>query len=285
MIYNPLVSIYIPTSNRVKLLKKAVESVLMQSYKNIEILIVNDCSIDETQNYLQELSLKESRVKFFTNSVRRGASYSRNLAINNANGEFITGLDDDDFFLEDRILNFVNYWRFKKTTSIALYSKQYVKDKRTKLKVIKRPKTVSKKQLFTSNFIGNQIFTRTNYIRNIHGFDEELPAWEDLDCWLSLLNNGIAERTNAIDYVIDTNHTYERISNNIQNIETAFIKIVNKHKPNKKEKNRLYMQLLKCKKEIKITHEILKSINALDVRSIFKIIKINVQRKIKNLIS
>lgn len=275
---NPLVTVYIPTHNRLELLKRAIESVLTQSYNNIELIIVDDASTDNTEDYLKQLTLKDTRVKYFKNLTSQGACYSRNIAIHNANGEFITGLDDDDFFLNDRISNFTSYWKNKKINSIALYSAQYIKNKDGKLQIIKKPKIVSKKQLFISNFVGNQIFTKTEYIRNIGGFDENLPAWQDLDCWLSILNKQTAERTNSIDYVIDISHAHERISKKIENIELAYNIICNKHSSNKKDKNRLYIQLLSYKEQAELKKEIFKSLNILDIKSVITITKMIISK-------
>lgn len=107
MEHQPLVTVYIPTYNRVDLLKRAVESVQAQTYQNLEIIIVDDCSTDFTHQYLQQLANEDKRVKYFIKEKNSGACVSRNIAIENATGEFITGLDDDDFFLESRIDEFM----------------------------------------------------------------------------------------------------------------------------------------------------------------------------------
>ena len=62
---SPLVTVYIPTYNRVDLLKRAVESVRNQTYTNLEIIIVDDCSTDNTQEYLKEISNLDQRIRYF----------------------------------------------------------------------------------------------------------------------------------------------------------------------------------------------------------------------------
>ena len=103
-----LVTVYITTFNRVNLLKRSLDSVFKQTYKNIEIIIVDDCSTDGTQEFIKEISQQDKRIKFFLKEKNGGACESRNIAIQNARGEYITGLDDDDYFLSNRIENFVN---------------------------------------------------------------------------------------------------------------------------------------------------------------------------------
>ena len=93
----PLVSVIIPTKNRADLLKRAIDSVLEQTWQNYEIVVVDDASDDDTPNLLAELS-KDHPIKVITNEVSNGAAACRNIAINQAEGEYIAGLDDDDFF-------------------------------------------------------------------------------------------------------------------------------------------------------------------------------------------
>lgn len=62
---NPLVTVYIPTFNRVELLKRAVESVRQQTYQNLEIIIVDDCSKDGTHEYLEDISKQDLRIRYF----------------------------------------------------------------------------------------------------------------------------------------------------------------------------------------------------------------------------
>src|SRR5690606_27763972 len=117
---NPLVTVYIPTYNRVELLKRAVDSVRNQTYKNLEIIIVDDCSKDSTHEYLAEISKKDSRIKYFIKEKNSGACVSRNIAIKNAKGDFITGLDDDDYFTLDRVEIFVKSWDSQNTLLVGL---------------------------------------------------------------------------------------------------------------------------------------------------------------------
>ncbi|MCG2794063.1 MAG: glycosyltransferase [Weeksellaceae bacterium] len=92
---NPKVTIYIPTKNRLALLKKAVDSVLRQTYTNWELIVVNDASTDGTKDYLDDLSKSNPKVKVIHHHESLGACVSRNDAIFSATGTFITGLDDD----------------------------------------------------------------------------------------------------------------------------------------------------------------------------------------------
>lgn len=214
----PLVTVYIPTFNRVELLKRAVKSVQDQTYKNLEIIIVDDCSTDGTHEYLEQVSKEDKRVRFFLKEKNSGACVSRNIAIENATGEFITGLDDDDFFLESRINEFMKKRQYlnKYTFLSSKYLYKVKKDgphKKTKNLFI--TKKVKKDDLLFNNVVGNQVFIKTKVLRE-NLFNEELPLWQDLYCWYSLLLNCNREGyiLNTANYVVDISHEHERMTEN-----------------------------------------------------------------------
>lgn len=97
----PRVSVIIPTHNRAGLLPRAVESVLAQTHDDYELIIVDDCSSDDTQRVIAEFA--DSRIRHFRHEVNRGVSAARNTGIANARGEYIAFLDDDDEWLPTRL--------------------------------------------------------------------------------------------------------------------------------------------------------------------------------------
>jgi glycosyltransferase involved in cell wall biosynthesis len=90
----PLISVVIPARNAGNFLVESIESILNQTYKNIEIIIINDASTDNTAKILS--SFKDKRIRVFKNKVRFGVTKSANLAIVKAKGEFIARMDGDD---------------------------------------------------------------------------------------------------------------------------------------------------------------------------------------------
>lgn len=234
---NPLVTVYIPTFNRVELLKRAVESVRQQTYQNLEIIIVDDCSQDGTHEYLEEISKQDSRIRYFIKEKNSGACVSRNIAIENAKGEFITGLDDDDYFEENRINHFMNKWETKDNNTKVLYSLYRRKTKKgisqplSTFKKIFLKKKVSANDLLYFFYTGNQIFTETRLMEN-NLFDSDMPAWQDFECFYRLLKNNIcyAELVINESYIVDISHPHERISTKkCSNILLAFNFFCEKH--------------------------------------------------------
>lgn len=104
---NGLVSIIIPVYNAEKYLHKCVESVLSQTYKNLQIILINDGSTDKSKEICNHLATRDERVCVIHNS-NHGVSYTRNLGIEKALGEFICFLDSDDWLSSEFIEIFIN---------------------------------------------------------------------------------------------------------------------------------------------------------------------------------
>jgi teichuronic acid biosynthesis glycosyltransferase TuaG len=96
---SPFFSVIIPTHNRAKFLIEAIESVKNQSFKNYELIIIDDASIDQTQIIL----VKQHGINFIRNNKNHGVSYSRNQGIRLAKGKYLAFLDSDDLWEKDKL--------------------------------------------------------------------------------------------------------------------------------------------------------------------------------------
>lgn len=108
---NPLVSVIMPVYNSQQYVKAAVNSIVEQTYENIEIICVNDCSTDDSLSVLKELAAEDSRIIVIDSPVNVGAGEARNLAIAQAKGEYITFVDADDTIEPDlyqRVIDEIN---------------------------------------------------------------------------------------------------------------------------------------------------------------------------------
>ncbi|MGY5451690.1 glycosyltransferase [Agarivorans sp. MS3-6] len=212
-----LVSIYMPTCNRLSLLKRAVNSVLQQSHSNFELIVIDDASNDGTKEYLLDLEKLDCRVSFFSNLERKGSQYCRNLALSKAKGVFVTGLDDDDYWKRDRLKIYLNEWgeqySFLSGGDWFLGRGFFV---RNIFKLLKscfvKYKVYGSERLLSGNVAGNQVFTKTSYLTDIQ-FDTSMPALQDLDAWFSLARKyGDFKVLNMPTQYIDMSHGYERIT-------------------------------------------------------------------------
>jgi glycosyltransferase involved in cell wall biosynthesis len=103
----PLVSVIMPVYNCEKYLREAIDSVLAQSYKNIELVVINDGSTDSSREII--LSFSDPRIRFLENDNNSGIVFTRNKGLDSANGEFVATLDSDDVALPERLEKQVNF--------------------------------------------------------------------------------------------------------------------------------------------------------------------------------
>lgn len=99
---NELVSIIMPSYNTAKYIAESINSVLAQTYTNWELLIVDDCSTDNTDEIVQPF-LSDERIKYFKNEKNSGAAVSRNKALREAKGKWIAFLDSDDLWFPEKL--------------------------------------------------------------------------------------------------------------------------------------------------------------------------------------
>lgn len=104
---NELISIIVPCYNSERFVKKCVDSILVQTYKNIEIILVNDGSTDSTPAILDEYASKDTRIKVI-NKENGGLSDARNVGIDKALGSYIIFIDSDDYILPNHVESLAN---------------------------------------------------------------------------------------------------------------------------------------------------------------------------------
>lgn len=132
-----LVSILVPCYNCEKFLENCLNSLINQSYKNLEIVCVNDGSIDNTLEILNNFALKDKRIKVFNKENEKSISKTRNFLLQKANGKYLTWVDSDDWVEKNYILDMVNAME---NENVDLVICGYQKDKKinAKQKKIKR---------------------------------------------------------------------------------------------------------------------------------------------------
>ena len=208
---NDLVSVYIISCNRPLYLKRAIMSVVNQTYKNIEILIVDDASDEfDFKSYIEDLDLPTHiMIKTFQNESSKRANFCRNLALNNASGKYITGLDDDDYFHPKRVEIMLNAYKagnYSAISALSCYetptgpcSKQKLK---TFLKNLLIPnRTITFEDIKVCNYLSNQILTEVSKLKSIGGFDESLPSMQDYETWFRLIKtHGPAQKLGRVLY-------------------------------------------------------------------------------------
>lgn len=185
---NKLVSVIIPTHKRPVLLSRSIKSVLNQTYRNIELVIVDDNLAESTFQYETNklvMSYNDPRIKYINPDKHYNASYARNAGINVSKGDYITFLDDDDEFELSKIEEQVNFMNGKSDDWIGCYTLFHrykdgkLFDKSTDHKSGSLYLDFFLNQLYICG--GSNIFVRADIVRSIDGFDASFSRMQDLE--------------------------------------------------------------------------------------------------------
>ena len=144
---NELVSIIMPSYNTGKFIEKSIQSVVNQTYQNWELLIVDDCSSDNTDEVVKPF-LSDRRIHYYKNEKNSGAAVSRNKALREAKGRWIAFLDSDDLWLSEKLAKQISFmekngYHFSYTN----YAEINTEDKRNGVTVT-GPKKITKTGFF-----------------------------------------------------------------------------------------------------------------------------------------
>jgi glycosyltransferase involved in cell wall biosynthesis len=222
-IEKPVVSVVIPTKNRPDMLIDAINSVLNQTFKQIEIIVIAD-SCDKRTSDGMKVFEEDSRVKFYNfNNTILGGAKARNIGIDKSSGDFIAFLDDDDYWESNKLKTQLDVLLKNPDCNIVFCNHyRFVTD--GKKHSVKMKNRVNLNDLLKLNYIGSFSFTiiRKSSINNIR-IDDELSSCQDWDLWIKILSN---TRTTAINTgffsVYYRIHDVNRISTNMANTLSGY---------------------------------------------------------------
>lgn len=194
MAHLPKVSIIIPTYNRALLLKKAIESVLKQTFKDYEIIVVDDGSTDNTREIVHSYSLPKIKYIYQEN---KGRSNARNKALKIAKGQYIAYLDSDDMFLPDKLERQISILEVERDVGMVYTSARVFDEDDNEL--FRQDKLGNKRLYYEatdSGWIYNKVafyfpqtiilpsvMVRSEIQKKVGDFDENLDRFEDTDMW------------------------------------------------------------------------------------------------------
>ena len=148
-----LVSIIMPSWNTAKFIAESIQCVINQTYQNWELLIVDDCSTDNTDEVVAPF-LEDKRIKYLHNEKNSGAALTRNKAMREAQGEWIAFLDSDDLWTHDKLEKQVSFMKENGyVLSYTEYEKIDEEDKPLNIYVT-GPNVVNKRKMYNYDYIG-----------------------------------------------------------------------------------------------------------------------------------
>lgn len=147
-----LVSIIMPSYNTADLIEETIQSILDQTYTNWELIIVDDCSTDNTREVVEGIG--DNRITFIEKETNSGAADSRNRALREAKGKWIAFLDSDDLWTEEKLEKQIEFMK-KNNYSFSYTSYEEIDEKGNKTNVhVTGPRVVTKKKIYDYCWMG-----------------------------------------------------------------------------------------------------------------------------------
>ncbi|WP_422006237.1 glycosyltransferase family 2 protein [Roseivirga pacifica] len=225
-----MVSVIVPCYNREKTILRAIDSVLNQTYQNFELLIIDDCSSDNSVQLISELN--DERIRLIKHTTNKGAAEARNTGIANAKGTFISLLDSDDFYEKTFLEKSVSFFDTKEEQVGFIWTGvRYIRNHGNS-EFIWRP--LPKGSLYESFLHELKIGTnsgltfRSSVFAQCDNFRGDLPAAEDTELFLRIsqsYNSSVLE-----EVLINIDQTNEdRLSRNYKKLANAYNIFIGDH--------------------------------------------------------
>ncbi len=148
-----LVSIIMPSWNTARFIGESIQCVIGQTYQNWELLIVDDCSTDNTDEVVSRF-LTDPRIKYFHNEKNSGAALTRNRAMREAQGEWIAFLDSDDLWLPEKLKKQIDFMK-KGGYVLSYHEYEKIDEEDRNLNIyVTGPDVVDKPKIYRYDYIG-----------------------------------------------------------------------------------------------------------------------------------
>jgi glycosyltransferase involved in cell wall biosynthesis len=219
---NPLVTVCIPTYNHGIYLEQALDSVLCQTYSNLEIIIVDNYSTDNTDEVL--VKFDDSRIKIYKNNNYGSIAVSRNLAVNKSSGEWVAFLDSDDWWKENKLEKCAHNFQLGIDLiyhDLIIVDETIDRSQSMSIKSRKLEKPVFKDLIIKGNTIAtSSVVVRKTILNKVNGMNEseEMFGIEDFNTWLK-----ISQNTEGFKHIPE-NLGFYRMHNNNASLAKKFIR-------------------------------------------------------------
>lgn len=184
----PLISIVMPVHNCEQYIEDSIKSVERQTYKNWELIVIDDKSDDGTWEILQKCQNENGKIKIFRNEENSGVAGTRNRGIQLSQGEWVAFLDSDDIWRLDKLDEQIRMINRRKDVSLTFTSSGFIDKNGNEIPYIFHvPKTIMREQLLKQNVIScSSVVVKKTLIQK-HPFPTEKDIHEDFVVWLQIL--------------------------------------------------------------------------------------------------
>lgn len=181
----PKVSIVLPTYNGEKYLRESIDSIIGQTFSDWELIIVNDCSTDNTQNIIDEYVDRDNRIKCIINKTNQKLPESLNIGFRKAKGEYLTWTSDDNMYLPSALECMNAFLDINNETYMVCTGMDVIDENGIFLH--KQPQYDAQKMLF-DDYVGACFMYRNCILQTIGEYNTEKFLVEDYDYWLRILH-------------------------------------------------------------------------------------------------
>ena len=222
----PLLSIILPTFNRGKYILDAVESIQAMSFRNWELIIIDDGSTDQT-NIVISKCLIDERIHYSYNETNQGASFARNLGLQKSKGKYISYLDSDNTYTSSFMSHAIEFLE-KNQNFDLVYGALFTSSHGKKNEILF--KEFSRRQLLKGNYIDmSTIVHRRKLYELFGGFDESINRLDDWDLILKYTQNNDAKGLDILAANYRSLDDLRMTDNNL--LGTNFVKVLSKWPP------------------------------------------------------
>lgn len=179
----PKVSVILPAYNAEKYIKEAIDSILSQTFQDFELLVLNDCSKDRTEEIIR--SYADERIVYLKNEKNMGVAATLNKGLAAAKGEYVARMDADDISLPERFARQVEYLDAHPAVAVVgsaleIFGEDVPGEIR---RFSENPKQMKVDLLFSSGLAHPSVMIRRSVIRDLGGYDLEFEGLEDYELW------------------------------------------------------------------------------------------------------
>jgi len=228
---NASVTIIVPIFNSDKFLEETLQSIQNQSYKNIQVLLIDDASSDSSPKIIKKYIDSDPRFQAFKNDFNRGVSYSTNVGLSNANGEYITFHDHDDIMFSTKIATCVDILEKHTSFDGVISVAEYISENGESLGITSLlPDYITTNPYFVRAFERSYIptwamFLRSELLKDLRFDNENKIGNQDADLFLRLLY--LRPR---FFYLSSPQNKFRQVSGSLSKKSSSSVEIYRKHK-------------------------------------------------------
>ena len=183
VIESPLISVLLSVYNDDKNIKTSIDSILSQSYKNIELLVMDDCSTDKTYDILKDI--KDRRLRIFRNKDNKGLTKSLNILIKKSKGQILARQDSDDISLPTRLE--VQFENLHNLQLDGCTTRAYIKNSKRSIPRLSHLLPLSFVIKYKNPFIHGTLMVKKSAVIDVGMYDENIIYAQDYKLFIELL--------------------------------------------------------------------------------------------------